>query len=131
MGGALTKAVTDGVCSWQDITESGPQLVKLASMVDGSMLSSSAAKDVLLEMVTSKEDPEKIATDKNLLQVSDTNELEAIVAEVLAENAKAAEDVKNGEMKAIGFLVGQVMKKSAGKANPGIVQQIIKTQLGV
>jgi aspartyl-tRNA(Asn)/glutamyl-tRNA(Gln) amidotransferase subunit B len=59
MGGALTKAVTDGVCSWQDITESGPQLVKLASMVDGSMLSSSAAKDVLLEMVTSKEDPEK------------------------------------------------------------------------
>jgi aspartyl-tRNA(Asn)/glutamyl-tRNA(Gln) amidotransferase subunit B len=78
-----------------------------------------------------KKTPKKIATDKNLLQVSDTNELEAIVAEVLAENAKAAEDVKNGEMKAIGFLVGQVMKKSAGKANPGIVQQIIKTQLGV
>lgn len=75
--------------------------------------------------------PKKIAEQKNLIQVSDTGELEKIVTDVLAANQKAAEDVKNGEMKAIGFLVGQVMKASKGKANPGIVQQIIKTQLEV
>jgi aspartyl-tRNA(Asn)/glutamyl-tRNA(Gln) amidotransferase subunit B len=49
----------------------------------------------------------------------------------LTENEKAAEDVKNGEMKAIGFLVGQVMKKSQGKANPQMAQDLIKKQLGI
>jgi aspartyl-tRNA(Asn)/glutamyl-tRNA(Gln) amidotransferase subunit B len=63
--------------------------------------------------------------------MTDDSEIEAIVTQVLKENEKAAEDVKNGEMKAIGFLVGQVMKASKGKANPGIAQQIIKKQLGV
>jgi aspartyl-tRNA(Asn)/glutamyl-tRNA(Gln) amidotransferase subunit B len=63
-------------------------------------------------------------------QISDEGEIEKIVEEVLAENEKAAEDVKNGEMKAIGFLVGQVMKKSQGKANPQMAQGLIKKQLG-
>jgi aspartyl-tRNA(Asn)/glutamyl-tRNA(Gln) amidotransferase subunit B len=63
------------------------------------------------------------------LQVSDEREIEKIVAEVLAENEKAATDVKNGEMKAIGFLVGRVMKKSKGKANPQMAQELIKKQL--
>jgi aspartyl-tRNA(Asn)/glutamyl-tRNA(Gln) amidotransferase subunit B len=53
------------------------------------------------------------------------------VAHVLAQNAKAAEDVRNGEVKAIGFLVGQVMKASQGKANPGLATQLIKKQLGL
>lgn len=74
-------------------------------------------------------DPEKIATDKNLIQNSDEGEIAKIVEQVLAENPKAAEDVKNGEMKAIGFLVGQVMKNSQGKANPALAQQLIRKQL--
>jgi aspartyl-tRNA(Asn)/glutamyl-tRNA(Gln) amidotransferase subunit B len=65
------------------------------------------------------------------MQVSDEEEIEKIVAEVLAENAKAAEDVKKGEIKAIGFLVGQVMKKSRGQANPQMAQELIKKQLGI
>jgi aspartyl-tRNA(Asn)/glutamyl-tRNA(Gln) amidotransferase subunit B len=68
---------------------------------------------------------------KSRIQVSDEGEIEKIVAEVLAENEKAAQDVKNGENKAIGFLVGQVMKKSAGKANPQLSQQLIKKHLGI
>jgi aspartyl-tRNA(Asn)/glutamyl-tRNA(Gln) amidotransferase subunit B len=64
------------------------------------------------------------------MQVSDEGEIEKIVSEVLNENEKAAEDVKKGEMKAIGFLVGQVMKKSGGKANPQMAQDLIKKQLG-
>ncbi|MCA9309503.1 Asp-tRNA(Asn)/Glu-tRNA(Gln) amidotransferase subunit GatB, partial [Candidatus Saccharibacteria bacterium] len=107
------------------------QLVKLSEMVSDSKLSSTAAKDVLAEMMKTGDDPESIAEKKNLIQVSDEGALDAIVAEVLAENEKAANDVKAGEMKAIGFLVGQVMAKSKGKANPALAQQLIKKHLGV
>jgi aspartyl-tRNA(Asn)/glutamyl-tRNA(Gln) amidotransferase subunit B len=62
-------------------------------------------------------------------QVSDETEIEKIVTEVLSQNPQAAQDVKNGEMKAVGFLVGQVMAKSQGQANPQVAQQIIKKQL--
>lgn len=65
------------------------------------------------------------------MQVSDEGEIEKIVIEVLAQNEQAASDVKNGEMKAIGFLVGQVMAKSQGKANPQLAQQLIKKLLGL
>lgn len=77
------------------------------------------------------QDVEKYAVQKGLIQVSDEGEIAKIVEKVLGENAKAAEDVKNGEMKAIGFLVGQVMKQSQGKANPQMAQELIKKQLGL
>lgn len=103
--------------------------VQLSKMVAENQLSSTAAKDVWLEMNLKGGDPEQIAESKNLLQVSDEGEIAGIVATVLAQNPQAAEDVKNGEMKAIGFLVGQVMKASKGKANPALAQELIKKQL--
>ena len=72
-----------------------------------------------------------MANRLNLLQLSDESEIEKIVEEVLEQNPQAANDVKDGEMKAIGFLVGQVMAKSQGKANPQLAQQLIKKQLGL
>lgn len=110
---------------------SDEQLISLSELVAGNQLSSTAAKEVFAEMAKTGEDPEKIAENKNLLQVSDEGEIAKIVETVLAENEKAAEDVKNGEMKAIGFLVGQVMKQSKGKANPALAQELIKKQLGI
>jgi aspartyl-tRNA(Asn)/glutamyl-tRNA(Gln) amidotransferase subunit B len=74
---------------------------------------------------------EAYAEKKGYIQVSDENEIMDIVKKVLDENPKAAEDVKNGEMKAIGFLVGQVMKLSQGKANPQMANELIKKQLGL
>lgn len=106
-------------------------LIKLSQMVEDNKLSSTAAKEVLAEVLKSGADPEKVAAQKNLLQVSDEGEIAKIVAQVLAENEKAASDVKNGEMKAIGFLVGQVMKLSQGKANPALATDLIKKQLGI
>ena len=75
--------------------------------------------------------PEDIAREKNLLQVSDEGAIAAIVDEVLADpaSAKAVEDIKNGNDKVIGFLVGQVMKKSQGKANPALAQKLIRERL--
>jgi len=107
------------------------QLIKLSQMVGANKLSSTAAKDVLDTMLQTGEDPEKIAESKNLLQVSDEGAILEIVQRVLADNTKAAEDVKNGEMKAIGYLVGQVMKLSQGKANPAMAMALIKKQLGI
>jgi aspartyl-tRNA(Asn)/glutamyl-tRNA(Gln) amidotransferase subunit B len=111
----------------QSITDD--QLIKLSQLVSDNKLSSTAAKDILAELLRSGGDPEKIAADKNLLQVSDEGAIAKIVEQVLADNPKAAEDVKNGEMKAIGFLVGQVMKQSKGQANPQLAQDLIKKQL--
>jgi aspartyl-tRNA(Asn)/glutamyl-tRNA(Gln) amidotransferase subunit B len=107
------------------------QLIKLSGMVEANKLSSTAAKEVLSELLRTGNDPEAIAEEKNLVQVSDEGEIAKVVEQVLAENAKAAADVKNGEMKAIGFLVGQVMKLSQGKANPALATELIKKQLGI
>lgn len=104
-------------------------------MLKANKLSSSSAKQLFEDFIGldnwRDEDIEKYAETKGYIQVSDEGEIAKIVAEVLRENTKAAEDVKKGEMKAIGFLVGQVMKQSKGKANPQLAQKLIKQQLGV
>lgn len=107
------------------------QYIKLSNLVTEGKLSSSAAKQVLGELQNNGGDALEHATKLNLIQESSEEAITEIVSKILAENPKAAEDVKNGEMKAIGFLVGQVMKASGGKANPAITQEIIKKQLGI
>lgn len=129
--GELLRMADASETTWVRVSESFEQLVTLASMVDEGALSSTAAKELLPDVVSNNADPKKLAASKNLLQVSDASELVLIVQQVLAENEKAAADIRAGEMKAIGFLVGQVMKASGGRANPGVVQQIIKQELGV
>lgn len=105
--------------------------IELADMVGKNELSSTAAKEIFVELLTSDASPRKIAEDKNLLQVSDESAILAIVDEVLADpaSARSVADIKAGQDKAIGFLVGQVMKKSAGKANPGLAGQLIRKRL--
>lgn len=98
-------------------------------------LSSTAVKTLLSRIFTELsqqiQDVEEFAKQHNLVQESDEGEIAKIVAKVIEENPKAAEDVKNGEMKAIGFLVGQIMKHSQGRANPGLASELIKKHLGV
>jgi aspartyl/glutamyl-tRNA(Asn/Gln) amidotransferase, B subunit len=110
------------------------ELAELSEMVEKKELSSTGAKAVLMEMYDRKntaKTPHTLAKEMNLLQENDEGALEVIIDEVLQapECAKAADDVRNGEMKAIGFLVGQVMKKSKGKANPATVNELIKKKL--
>lgn len=124
-----TLGESDG--SWDDLKLNPDHLLELAELAIGNKISSTAAKTILLEMIKTGQAPTKIAEAKNLLQVSDEGEIAKIVAQVLADNPKAAEDVANGEMKAIGFLVGQIMKASQGKANPGLAQELIKKQLSI
>ncbi len=106
-------------------------LAELSEMVEKNELSSTAAKEVLAELLAGGDSPRAIAEQKNLLQVSDEGTIAAIVDEVLADlaNAQAIEDIRNGNERVIGFLVGQIMKKSAGKANPALAQKLIRERI--
>jgi aspartyl-tRNA(Asn)/glutamyl-tRNA(Gln) amidotransferase subunit B len=107
------------------------RFIELAGMVEASELSSTAAKEVFNELLSRDASAREVAESKNLLQVSDEGAVAAIVDEVLADpaNAKAVADIRSGNNKVIGFLVGQVMKKSAGKANPALAQKLIRERL--
>jgi aspartyl-tRNA(Asn)/glutamyl-tRNA(Gln) amidotransferase subunit B len=106
-------------------------LIKLSEMTGDNKLSSTAAKEVFAELLQHNADPEKIAQEKNLLQVSDESAIAAIVDQVLAapDCAKAVADFRAGNEKVIGFLVGQIMIASKGQANPGLAQKLIREKL--
>ncbi len=105
-----------------------------AALIAAGKLSSTNAKALIMDLLVQPVLPVDIAAyaeAKGFIQESDETAINEIVKQVLAENPKAAADVKNGEMKAIGFLTGQVMKQSNGKANPALAQQVIKQQIGL
>lgn len=106
-------------------------LIELSNMVESKELSSTAAKEVFFEVMSTSKDPRTIANEENLIQESDEDALTMIVDEVLSDPTakKAVEDFKNGNEKVIGFLVGQVMRVSGGKANPQTVQKLIRERI--
>ena len=101
------------------------------SLSQSHQLSSSGLKELINRLLTEglPKDIASYASSQGLIQSSDGVEIASIVSEVIAQNPKAAQDVKNGEVKAIGFLIGQVMAKSQGRANPALSKQIIEEQL--
>lgn len=129
--GEIAKLVIDNKLSWTDVVAVKDQLVALSKMVIAKQLSSTNAKKLLLDLISTQENPEKLAEEHKLIQVSDEGVIDEIVAEVLLDNEKAVSDVKQGQAKAIGFLVGQVMAKSKGKANPELAKRAIQEQIGV
>ncbi len=104
----------------------------LAKMVDAGTVSATAANTILESMVATGKAPAALAEELNLIQKSDAGELEGIVDQVLAENAQAVEDVVSGgkkSKKARGFLLGQVIQKTKGQANPKVVSEILQRKL--
>lgn len=100
------------------------QLASLLLMVDKNTISGKIAKTVFLDMMESGKNAETIVKEKNLVQVSDEGELMAIVAEIVAANPTQADDFRNGKTKIMGFFVGQLMKKTKGKANPKMANDL-------
>ncbi|MHC5118586.1 MAG: Asp-tRNA(Asn)/Glu-tRNA(Gln) amidotransferase subunit GatB, partial [Planctomycetota bacterium] len=116
----------------EDLGVNVEDLAKLAKMTDAGDVSASAATTIFEEMAAGGGDPMQIAENKNLIQKSDAGEIESLIDQVLAENAQAVEDAKSNPKKAkkaMGFLMGQVMQKSKGQANPKIVSQILNKKL--
>ncbi|MEG0658263.1 Asp-tRNA(Asn)/Glu-tRNA(Gln) amidotransferase subunit GatB [Anaerorhabdus sp.] len=103
-------------------------LAAMVNMVENGDISGKQAKEVFEEVMFGK-DPNVIVEEKGLKQVSDTSMLEALINGVLDEQPQSIEDYKNGKDRAVGFLVGQVMKKSKGQANPAMTNKMIVEEL--
>lgn len=103
-------------------------LAKLIAMIDDGKISNAQAKKLVDDLMAGK-DPETAAKEKGLEQVSDTGAIAAMVNEVMDANPQAIEDFRNGKSRAVGFIVGQIMKKSRGQANPGMVSRMVNEEL--
>jgi len=106
------------------------QLAGMLQLLDKGTISGKIAKTVFEEMFRTGKDPEAIVKEKGLVQISDQAVIEKVVEEVIANNTKSVEDYLSGKERALGFLVGQVMKATKGKANPGLVNKLLREKLG-
>ena len=113
-----------------DLKINPEMFAKLVAMASKGEISSRATKDVLKIMFEEGGDPEEIVKEKGLAQTSDGSFIKNIVEEVIKNNSAVAEDYKNGKGNALQFLVGQGMKLSKGKANPEVLQKLLKEKLG-
>ncbi|MCJ7481391.1 MAG: Asp-tRNA(Asn)/Glu-tRNA(Gln) amidotransferase subunit GatB [Thermodesulfovibrionales bacterium] len=105
------------------------QLVDMLRLMDNGTISGKIAKSVFEEMYTTGKDPEGIVKEKGLVQISDSGEIEKAVDDVISKYLKEAERYRAGEEKLMGFFVGQVMKVTKGKANPQMVNELLKQKL--
>jgi aspartyl-tRNA(Asn)/glutamyl-tRNA(Gln) amidotransferase subunit B len=105
------------------------RLADLLALIEDGTINGKIAKDVLAEVVLSGKAPKKVVEEKGLAQVTDTSAIEQAIAEVIAANPKELEKYKAGKTNVVGFFVGQVMKKTAGKANPAAVNELLKKAL--
>ena len=105
------------------------QLVDMLRLMDNGTISGKIAKSVFEEMFTTGKDPEGIVKEKGLVQISDSGEIEKAVDDVISKYLKEAERYRAGEEKLMGFFVGQVMKVTKGKANPQMVNELLKQKL--
>jgi len=104
-------------------------LGKLISLIKNGTISGKIAKTVFDEMFKSGNDPETIVKEKGLTQITDTKEIEAIIDKVINANQELVAEIKAGKEKALGFLTGQIMKESRGKANPQIVNDLLRKKI--
>ena len=113
----------------EDITFSPKNLAALIELTEAGTINSSVAKEVFEEVFKNDIDPNQYVEEKGLKTVNDEGALRATIEQVIKENPQSVEDYRNGKEKAIGFLVGQTMKAMKGKANPGMVNKILKELL--
>ena len=104
-------------------------LAEMVQMIDQGKISGKIAKALFEELLDSGESPEKIVREKSLEQVSDLSSIEMAIDQVLAAHSQQVSDYRSGKEKVLGFLVGQIMKATKGKANPQIVNEILKKKL--
>ncbi|GIQ71008.1 Asp-tRNA(Asn)/Glu-tRNA(Gln) amidotransferase subunit GatB [Xylanibacillus composti] len=114
---------------FDDVKITGQGLGEMIGLIEKGTISSKIAKTVFKEMLESGKRPQAIVEEKGLVQISDEGAILEIVKQVIARNPKPVEDFRSGNDKAVGFLVGQVMKETKGKANPGLVNKLLQDEL--
>ncbi|MZG29820.1 MAG: Asp-tRNA(Asn)/Glu-tRNA(Gln) amidotransferase subunit GatB [Nitrospinae bacterium] len=106
-------------------------LVELLKLIDSATISGNIAKGVFEEMYQTQKPADRIVEEKGLKQITDSSAIEKIVDEVIEANPSQVEELRGGKEKVLGFLVGQIMKASKGKANPGMANKLLKEKIGV
>jgi len=112
-----------------DVKVTGKGLGEMIGLIEKGTISSKIAKTVFKEMIETGKAPQQIVEEKGLVQISDEGAIQAVVNQVIQNNPQSVADYKAGKEKAVGFLVGQVMKETRGKANPGLVNKLIVNTL--
>ena len=102
----------------------------MIQLIDKGTISSAIAKKVLTELFENPKDPEEIIKEKGWIQISDEGTIKEVVMKVLENNPQSVADFKGGKDKALGFLVGQAMKETKGKANPQMLNKMFLEELG-
>lgn len=128
--GDFTYQLSEHAQTPDDCTLRPEDLGKLIALINDGTISTKIAKDIFAEFFERGGDPGAIIKEKGLEQISDTSELEAICDAAIEANPKAADDVRAGKQKALGAIVGFVMKETRGQANPGLVNEILQRKLG-
>jgi aspartyl-tRNA(Asn)/glutamyl-tRNA(Gln) amidotransferase subunit B len=129
MGELMRELNTSGVDA--SVSPVPPErLVSLLQLVEHGTISLKVAREIFPDVYSSGKTPEQIVQEKGLIQVSDEGALDKIIAEVLEKNPAQVAQFKQGKQQVLGFLVGQVMKASGGKANPGKVNELLRKKLG-
>lgn len=134
-----------GICNWinndvlREINErkisinefliTPEMLIELIKLVENKTISSATAKELFTAMVNSGEDPRIIVERKGLKQISSEEELELIISDIILENDKVVADYKGGKKNALSFLIGKIMQKTKGKANPNMVKKILENKI--
>lgn len=127
--GELTRALNNSGTDVSASPVSPERLVSLLEMVEKGTISLKVAREIFPELYGSAKSPEQIVQEKGLTQVSDEGALETVIADVLTKNPSQVAQFKEGKQQVLGFLVGQIMKASGGKANPGKVNELLKKKL--
>lgn len=134
--GEVMRVLNEKKISISEYNISSQNLASLVKLIADGRISNNIAKEVYAEMLLTgsrdnvNQDPEKIVKEKNLLQVTDTAEIEDLIKKIISDNPKEAERYRSGETKLLGLFVGKVMKESKGKANPKTVNELITKNLG-
>jgi aspartyl-tRNA(Asn)/glutamyl-tRNA(Gln) amidotransferase subunit B len=127
----LLREIKDRKLDINDLPIKPKQLASLVAIIEKSIISSTIAKEVFSEMVQTGKDPHAIIEDKKLAQISDESLIEIVIEKIIASNPEAIEDYKKGKKNALSFLIGQVMKETKGKANPKIVNELLKEKVNI
>ena len=113
----------------EDIKFTGKELGELISLIDNGTISSAIAKKVLEELFNEVKMPSKIIEEKGWVQISDESAIKSVVMKILENNPQSIIDYKAGKDRALGFLVGQAMKETKGKANPTMLNEMFLEEL--
>ncbi len=125
----VLKIVNESKINISEFPVSPENLGKLVNLISNKTISGKIAKDVFAELLKEDKDPEIIVKEKNLIQITDTSAIEGIIDKVLENNAQQVEQFHAGKEKVFGFFVGQIMRETKGKANPQIVNELLRKKL--